>query len=96
MNLIPLDNYVVIKPSEHEERSPGGIIVPTTAREKERYGVASVVATGPGKLDAGTRVQMQVRAGHTVLYNQFAGVEVEREKVKYRIVKETDIYAVEA
>jgi chaperonin GroES len=93
MNLKPLGDRVVIKPSPKEEVTKSGLIIPDTAKEKPQEGM--VVAVGPGKLDEdGKRMPMDVAVGDKVLYAKYAGTEVKLEGEEHLIVKETDILAI--
>ncbi|MGB6122658.1 MAG: co-chaperone GroES, partial [Bacteroidota bacterium] len=75
MKMKPLADRVVIKPSEAEETSRGGIILPDTAKEKPVIG--EVVAVGPGKVsDDGKKVPMELKVGDKVLYGKYSGTEV--------------------
>lgn len=93
LNLRPLDDRVVVKQGEAEERTAGGIVLPDTAKEKPQRG--TVVATGPGKLlDSGKRGDLSVRVGDEVFYAKYSGSDVEIGTDKYVILRETDILAV--
>lgn len=93
MKLAPLDDRVVIKQSEAEKKSTGGIILPDTAKEKPQRG--KIVATGPGKmLDTGKRSEMNVKKGDEVIYAKYIGSEVEIGGEKYVILHENDILGV--
>jgi chaperonin GroES len=93
MKLVPLDDRVVIKQSEAEKKSTGGIILPDTAKEKPQRG--KIVAVGPGKiLDNGKRSEMNVKKGDEVIYAKYIGNEVEIGREKYVIVHEGDILGV--
>ncbi len=93
MKMKPLADRVIIKPSEAEEKSKGGIIVPDTAKEKPVVG--EVVAVGPGKVsDDGKKVPMEVKVGDKVLYGKYSGTEVTVEGEEYLIMREADIFAV--
>ncbi len=93
MKLVPLDDRVVIKQSEAEEKSAGGIILPDAAKEKPRRG--KVVAVGPGKMmDDGKRGQMCVKKGDEVIYAKYLGNDVEIDGDKYVILHENDILGV--
>jgi chaperonin GroES len=93
MKLVPLDDRVVIKQSEAEEKSTGGIILPDTAKEKPQKG--KVVAVGPGKMnDDGKRNEMSVKKGDEVIYAKYLGNDVEIDGVKYVILHENDILGV--
>jgi chaperonin GroES len=93
MKLAPLDDRVVIKQSEAEEKTTGGIILPDTAKEKPQRG--KIVAVGPGKvLDNGKRSEMNVKKGDEVIYAKYIGSEVEISGEKYVILHENDILGV--
>ena len=93
MNLKPLKDRVLVKRVEEEEKSAGGIIIPDTAKEKPIRG--DVKAAGPGKLnDKGERLEMSVKAGDRVMFNKFAGTEVEIEGEEYLVMREDDVIAI--
>ena len=93
MKLAPLDNRVVIKQSEAEEKSAGGIILPDAAKEKPQRG--KIIAVGPGKiLDNGKRGEMNVKKGEEVLYAKYSGNEIEIDGENYVILHEGDILGV--
>jgi chaperonin GroES len=93
MKLRPLDERVVIKQSEAEEKTSGGIILPDTAKEKPQMG--KVVAVGPGKiLDNGKRSEMTLKKNDKVLYPKYIGNDVEIDGEKYVILKESDILGI--
>jgi chaperonin GroES len=84
----------VVEPIEQEEKTPSGIILPETAKEKPQEG--KVIAVGPGRRDdKGERVPMDVKEGDRVLFAKYAGTEVKLEgDKKVLILKESDILAV--
>lgn len=89
----PLDDRVLVEPSEAEETTSGGIILPDTAREKPQRG--KVISVGPGKLlDNGERGPMDVKAGDIVIYGKYSGTEVEFGTDTYVVVRENDILAI--
>lgn len=94
INLKPLADRVVVKPSEAEETTKGGIILPDTAKEKPIEG--TVVAVGPGKAAEGDgkTIPMTVKVGDKVLYGKYSGTEVSVEGVEYLIMRESDIFAI--
>jgi len=93
MKLRPLDDRIVIKQSEAEDKTSGGIILPDTAREKPQIG--KVIATGPGKLlDDGKRSKMSVKKKDEVIYAKYLGSEIEIDGEKYVILKESDILGI--
>ena len=93
MKLIPLEDRVVVKPQEAENKTAGGIVLPDTAKEKPLMG--KVVAVGPGKmLDSGKRSSMTVKKNDVVLYGKYSGSEVEVDGTEYKIVRESEILGV--
>ena len=93
MNLKPLKDRVLVKRVEEEEKSAGGIIIPDTAKEKPIRG--DVVAAGPGKMtDKGELQEMSVKAGDRVMFNKFAGTEVELDGKEHLVMREDDIIAI--
>ena len=93
MKLRPLDDRVVIKQLEAEEKTSGGIILPETAKEKPQIG--KVVALGPGKLqDDGKRSKMTVKKGDKVIYAKYMGNDVEIDGDKYVILGESDVLGI--
>jgi chaperonin GroES len=92
INLRPLDDRVVVEPTEAEERTAGGIVLPDTAREKPQRG--TIVAIGPGKLlDSGSRGQLSVAVGDVVIYGKYSGTEIEVNGKDVKILRESDILA---
>ncbi len=93
MKLRPLDDRVVIKQLEAEEKTSGGIILPDAAKEKPQIG--KVVAVGPGKLlDSGKRGKMNVKSKDEVIYAKYMGSDVEIDGETYVILKESDILGI--
>jgi chaperonin GroES len=93
MAVKPLDDRVLVKQCEAEEKTAGGIVLPDTAKEKPQRGV--VVAAGPGKLlDSGARGKMSLKKGDEVFYGKYAGTEIKIDGQEYVILRETDVLAV--
>lgn len=88
MNIKPLADRVLIKPTAAEEVTVSGIIIPDSAKEKPLKG--EVLATGNGTKDE----EMAVKAGDTVLYGKYAGTEIDVDGEKYLIMRQADILAV--
>ncbi len=84
----PLADRVLVQPSDADQTTSGGIIIPDTAKEKPQKG--TVVAVGPGKPDE----PMTVKAGDTVLYGKYAGTELNVEGGDYLIMRESDVFAI--
>lgn len=93
MNLTPLHDRVIVKPSQPEEVSKGGIIIPDTAKEKPMQG--EIIAAGKGKVSEEGKVSpLQVKAGDKVLYGKYSGTEVTIDGEEYLIMREADIFAI--
>jgi chaperonin GroES len=91
-NLKPLEDRIVVKPSEDEQTTSSGIVIPDTAKEKPQEG--SVVAVGPGRFEEGQRVPLDVAVGDTVIYSKYGGTEVKVEGDEYLILSARDVLAV--
>lgn len=92
INLRPLDDRVVVKPSDAEEVTAGGIVLPDAAQEKPQRG--KVIAVGGGKLlDSGKRGELSVTVGDEVIYGKYGGSDVEVDGEEYKILRESDILA---
>ncbi|MGH8916279.1 MAG: co-chaperone GroES [Acidimicrobiia bacterium] len=94
MKLQPLGDRVVVKPTEDaESRTPSGLVIPDTAKEKPQIG--EVIAIGPGGRDeGGDRIPMDVSIGDRVLYSKFAGTEVKLDGNEYLVLSERDLLAI--
>ena len=93
LKLKPLGGRVIVEPTEQEEMTAGGIILPETAKEKPQEG--KVLAAGPGDRDEdGERIPMDVQVGDKVLYAKYSGTEVKMDGRKLLILRESDILAV--
>ena len=83
---------MVVEPTEAEEKTTGGILLPDTAKQKPQQG--KVIAVGPGKLtDKGNRIALAVKVGDTVLFGKYSGSDVEVNGKEYKILRESDILA---
>ena len=90
MKLRPLHDNVLVKRTEEEETSSGGIILSGSAKEKPSQG--EVVAVGPGKIsDSGNLVKMTIKKGDKVLYGKYSGSEIDSGELL--IMRESDILA---
>lgn len=90
--ITPLADRVALKAVEAEEKTASGIILPESAKEKPEQG--KVVAVGPGRIQDGKRVEMEVKVGDAVLYSKYGPTEVKVGGEEFMIVKEEDILAV--
>ncbi len=88
----PLADRVVVRALEDTEQMRGGLYIPDTAKEKPQQG--EVVAVGPGKVEDGARVEMELKVGDRVLYGKYSGTEVTVDNEQYLILRESDVLAV--
>jgi chaperonin GroES len=92
-HLTPLGDRVVVKPSQRDEVTKSGIVLPDTAKEKPQRG--EVIAVGKGRYDDdGDRIPMEVSAGDNVLFAKYAGTEFKLEDEEFLILSEKDILAI--
>ena len=93
MNVKPLEDRIILKPMEAEEKTAGWIIIPDNAKEKPQKG--EVIAVGPGKVtDKGQKIEVSLKKGDKVLYGKYSGTEVTIDGEDYLIVRESDILAI--
>jgi chaperonin GroES len=93
MKLVPLDDRVVVKPLEAEEKTAGGIVLPDTAKEKPQTG--KIIAVGEGKiLEDGKRAELSVKKNDEVLFGKYSGSEVEIDGEEYKILRESEILGI--
>ena len=92
VNLRPLDDRVVVKVLEAEEKTSGGIVLPDTAKEKPQRG--RVTAVGDGKLlDSGKRHPLSVKKGDEVIFGKYAGSDIKIDDEDFKVLRETDLLA---
>jgi chaperonin GroES len=92
MAIRPLDDRIVVKALEAEEKTSGGILLPDTAKEKPQR--AKVLAVGEGRLtDEGRRIPLSVKAGDEILYGKYAGTEIKWKGEELRILRESEVLA---
>lgn len=93
MNLRPLNDRVVVKRMEEEQKTAGGIIIPDSAKEKPIQG--EVIAVGNGKTqEDGSKRALDVKKGDRVLFGKYAGTEITIENQEVLIMREDDILAI--
>ena len=92
MQLLPLGDRVVLKQLEAEETTKSGIVLPGQNKEKPQQ--AEVIAVGPGTLEDGKEIKMEVEVGQQVIYSKYAGTDVKLEDEEFIIVRQSDILAV--
>lgn len=94
LKLQPLGDRVVVRPKDEQDvRTPSGLVIPDTAKEKPQVG--NVLAVGPGALDDdGKRIPMDVKEGDQVLYSKFAGTEFKLDGIEYLVLSTRDLLAI--
>ncbi len=93
MKIRPLQDRVLVKRLEEEEKTKGGIIIPDTAKEKPQQG--KVVAVGKGKVnDEGKLIPLDVKPGDKILFGKYSGTEIKLEGEEHLIMREDDILGV--
>ena len=92
MNLKPLADRVVLKRTEAEEKTKGGIILTSAAQEKPE--VYEVIVVGPGGMVDGNEVKMEVKVGDKVIAGKYSGTSVKLDGEEYTIVRQSDILAI--
>jgi len=94
MNLKPLDDRIVVRPNEAEERTASGLVIPDTAKEKPQQG--TVLAIGPGRWsdDEGKHFALDVKVGDVVLYSKYGGTEVTIQGEDLLILTSRDVLAI--
>jgi chaperonin GroES len=93
MKLVPLEDRVVIKVLESEEKTVSGIVLPDTAKEKPSKG--RVMAAGPGKYDDGGKlIPMPVNKGDIVVFAKYAGTELKLDGEEYLVVRASELIGI--
>jgi chaperonin GroES len=93
MKIRPLQDRVIVRRVEEEEKSKGGIIIPDTAKEKPQEG--KVIAVGKGKIDDDGKVRpLDVKAGDRILFGKYSGTEIKIDGEEHLILREDDILGV--
>jgi len=93
MALKPLDDRIVVRPSEAEEKTASGLVIPDTAKEKPQQG--KVIAAGAGKVkEDGKRVALDVKAGDLILFGKYSGQEIKLDGEEFLIMREDEVLAV--
>ena len=90
MNLQPLEDRIVVRPTESDMTTASGLVIPDTAKEKPQEG--KIVAIGPGRVtDDGKRVPMDLGEGDVVVYSKYSGTEYKDGEIEYLVVREDDV-----
>ena len=90
--LQPLEDRIVVKPSEEEEMTASGLVIPDTAKERPQEG--EVIAVGAGRFEDGQRIPIDVKVGDKVIYSKYGGTEVKIEGDEYLILSARDVLAI--
>ncbi len=91
-NIQPLGDRVVVQPQPAEEKTASGLFIPDTAKEKPQRG--EVVSVGPGRVEDGSKIDMTVSPGDTVLYGKYSGTEISINNEDLLIMRESDILGI--
>jgi chaperonin GroES len=89
--VFPLADRVAIRPMEETQEMKGGLYIPDTAKEKPIQG--EVIAVGPGRMEKGQRVPMELQIGDRVVYGKYTGSQVELDEEEIILIKESDVIA---
>lgn len=93
MKIKPLQDRILVKRIEEEEKTKGGIIIPDAAKEKPQEG--KVVAVGDGKvLESGQKVALTVKVGDKILFGKYSGTEIKVDGEEHLILREDDVLAI--
>lgn len=92
MNIRPLSDRVLIKRLEAEETTKSGIVLAGAAKEKPQE--AEVIAVGPGKIEDGKEIKMEVVVGDIVLFSKYSGSEIKYDGIEYIILKQEELLAI--
>ena len=90
--ITPIGDRVVVKAEAAEEKTSSGLFIPDTAKEKPQQG--TVMAVGPGRYENGTKIEMTVKEGDTVLYGKYAGSEIKIDGEDLMMMRESDIFGI--
>ena len=93
MKVKPLQDRILVKRLEEEEKTKGGIIIPDAAKEKPQEG--KVIAVGDGKtLENGTKIKLSVKAGDKILFGKYSGTEIKIDGEEHLILREDDVFGI--
>ncbi len=92
MKIRPLQDRVIVKRLEEEEKTKGGIIIPDSAKEKPQEG--EIIAVGSGKWIDGKLIAPEVKIGDKVIYSKYGGDEIKYNEIEHKILREEDILAI--
>ncbi len=88
----PLEDRVLLKMKDAEETTKSGIILSSGSQEKPQ--ISEVFAVGPGRIEDGKKIEMNIKVGDKVITSKYSGTEIKYEGQEYIIVKESDVLAI--
>lgn len=89
--LKPLEDRIAVHPTEDDDTTASGLVIPDTAKERPQEG--DVMAVGPGRFEDGQRIPIDVNVGDKVIYSKFGGTEVKLDGEEYLILSARDVLA---
>ncbi|MCO5112835.1 MAG: co-chaperone GroES [Bdellovibrionaceae bacterium] len=93
VNVRPLNDRILVKRTEQEDKTAGGLIIPDSAKEKQSKG--EVVAVGVGRVtDDGKTIPLEVKVGDKILFGTYAGTELKIDGVEYLMMRENEVFGV--
>ena len=92
ISIKPLEDRIVVKANEAEQKTASGLVIPDTAKEKPQEG--TVTAVGPGRFENGNRIPLDIKEGDVVLYSKYGGTEVKYNNEEYLVLSSRDVLAI--
>ncbi|MTA48718.1 MAG: co-chaperone GroES [Actinobacteria bacterium] len=92
ISIKPLEDRIVVKANEAEQKTASGLVIPDTAKEKPQEG--TVISVGPGRFENGNRIPLDIKAGDVVLYSKYGGTEVKYNNEEYLVLSSRDVLAI--
>ena len=93
MNVRPLQDRILVRRVEEDEKTRGGIIIPDSAKERPLEGKVNAVGSGK-RTEDGTLIQLDVKAGDRILFGKYAGTEIKVDGVEHIILREDEVLGV--
>ena len=92
ISIKPLEDRIVVKANEAEQKTASGLVIPDTAKEKPQEG--TVISVGPGRFENGNRIPLDIKEGDVVLYSKYGGTEVKYNNEEYLVLSSRDVLAI--
>ena len=92
ISIKPLEDRIVVKANEAEQKTASGLVIPDTAKEKPQE--ETVMAVGPGRFENGNRIPLDIKEGDVVLYSKYGGTEVKYNNEEYLVLSSRDVLAI--